>query len=136
MLSQSQTLKSYEKNIACLNHEIERLRQSQLTEIDQRCNEVDALKQQLSGQLSSLQHDRDSLSHQLIDIAAEKNCLVNKVSQLEGEASSLISLNRCLEDDLQQVKIAYAEANGQLLSVQNELESVKKSSEEKASYEI
>lgn len=126
-------MKLYEEDITRLNHEIERLRQSQLTEIDQRCNEVDALKQQLSGQLSSLQRDRDSLSHKLIDIAAEKNCLVNKVSQLEGKANSLVSLNRRLEDNIQQVKCAYAEANDQLLSAQNESESVKRSSEEKAS---
>lgn len=66
-----------------LKQQIENLRLGQLKEIDQRCKEVDALKQQLSEQLNSLQKDRDTLSCKLTELTHENKCLLNKVSSLE-----------------------------------------------------
>lgn len=74
-----------------LNLQIEKLRENQLTEIDQRCKEVDTLKQQLSDQLNSLQLDRDSLSHTLADKTAENTSLLKKVSTLKKKNSTLES---------------------------------------------
>ena len=65
------------------------MRQSQLTEIDQRCREVDILKDQLSGQLHSLQQDHDSLLQQLNDALAEKKVLVGKFSDLQFKNDTL-----------------------------------------------
>ena len=106
--SQTEKLKSNANDIAQLNQEVEKLRQSQLTEIDQRCREVDVLKDQLSGQLHSLQQDHDSLLQQLNDTVAEKKMLICKFSDLQLENDTLTkevmekkkqcdSYNKCLK---------------------------------------
>jgi chromosome segregation ATPase len=78
-------LQSYESEVSRLTQDLEQLRESQLTEIDQRCREVDALKQQLSGQLSTLQQDHDNLSRQLVGQRAEREYLLSTQESLEGE---------------------------------------------------
>ncbi len=65
--------------------EIEQLRTSQLEEIDVRCLEVDALKDQLSSQLGVLQEESDELNQQVADLTADKEGLLDKVRQLEEE---------------------------------------------------
>lgn len=82
-------MKSCETDNIDLRQEIEKLRESQLTEIDQRCLEVDALKGQLSGQLSMLQQGHEALSHQVADLSAERNSLLRSVSELEQANQSL-----------------------------------------------
>lgn len=82
-------MKSCNYEIVYLKHKLEELRLSQLTEIDQRCREVDSLKQQLADQLNSLQEDRDSLSHQLSNMATEKECLLKRISPFEEKINSL-----------------------------------------------
>ena len=88
---QGKKLKTYECDSTLLRQEIEKLRQSQLAEIDERCREVDALKQQLSEQLNCLQQDHDSHLHILTSVTAERNTLLDTLSKLEVENSSLIS---------------------------------------------
>lgn len=68
-----------------LSLQIEKLRQSQLAEIDHRCSEVDALKQQLTYQLTSLQQNCSSLSCQLTEASAENAHLLERNSLVEVE---------------------------------------------------
>ena len=87
--SQAEKLKSHENENMRLTQDLERLRASQLTEIDLRCREVDTLKQQLSGQLSTLQQDHDNLSRQLVEQRAEKDSLLGRLARLEREKEGL-----------------------------------------------
>lgn len=92
-------MQSSKSEIQQLNLQLEKLRQSQLSEIDQRCSEVDALKQQLSDQLTSLQNQCNSLSSKLADATSEKKCLLERISRLESDNESLTS--RCVEQSLE-----------------------------------
>ena len=78
-------MESYESDIAQFKLQIEKLRQNQVAEIDQRCREVDHLKLQLSEQLSSIQEDRDGLAKRLSSATSENELLKKQVSRLESE---------------------------------------------------
>ncbi len=88
--SQDEQLKIYADDVASTNTQIEKLRISQLTEIDQRCKEVDYLKQQFSDQLNSIQQDHNEYAQKLSNVTLERNSLIEKVSELE-EANCKLS---------------------------------------------
>lgn len=129
MQSQAEKLKSYENENARQTQDLEKLRLSQLTEIDQRCREVDALKQQLSGQLNTLQQDHDNLSRQLAEQSAERESLLGKVAGLEGENKALTmelgkrrqecdNRVRAITDHAEQVQLENNTLQSQLMQLQ------------------
>lgn len=76
------------KELESFKNEIDKLRQNQLTEIDSRCREVESLKEQLSGQLESLQEDNSVLAEEVANLTSEKKQLLDKLSCSELKLTS------------------------------------------------
>lgn len=104
--SQKEQLECYENDLKQSNLQLNKLRQSQVTEIDQRCRQVDILKQQLSDQLESLQHQRDSL-----------------VSHLKVKTSTLASsIEECnkLRHEIEELRVQLERSSEHASQLQNE----------------
>lgn len=91
---QNEELESYK-------NEIDNLRQSQLTEIDLRCREVDSLKEQLSNRLETLQEDSESLVRQVSDLSTDKRKLVDQISCLESKLKFVSEQSKSKNSKLQ-----------------------------------
>ena len=96
------------EQIQSFKNEIGELRKNQLTEIDLRCQEVDSLKEQLSGQLETIKEENSSLAGQVTELTSENKKLQEKLScldlewrckfeQVSNKCSRLLHEKECLE---------------------------------------
>lgn len=77
--------------------ELRQLKEAQVTQIEQRCREVDSLKQQLEGQLLAMEGELDTKSKEM---AAMEDELARKMAAKESELSNVKEERRQLQEQL------------------------------------
>ena len=77
--------------------ELRQLKEAQVTQIEQRCREVDSLKQQLEGQLFAMEGELDTKSKEM---AAMEDELARKMAAKESELSNVKEERTQLQEQL------------------------------------
>lgn len=85
----AERLSSSEGQLDAVRLELDRLREAQISEIEQRCHEVDTLKAQLQGEVAELQREGDK-NREEVRLAKEQLAKCQALnSQLMAEKNTL-----------------------------------------------